>query len=543
MAVRLFSRNTVRLLAFIAGIFLSQLNGYAKTQVESKPETEEKPEAVRPDTSTAVPASADTNFDAVANSVVKIFSTTRYPDLFKPWTKASPTTVSGSGVVIEGKRILSNAHVVLYASRVEIQANQSGDRISATVEAIAPGIDLAVLKLDDESFFDTHPPLPRAKMLPEIKDATMVYGYPEGGTSLSITKGIVSRIEFAPFNYPVSGLRIQIDAAINPGNSGGPAIVGDKMIGLAFSRLVLAQNIGYIIPSEEIDLFLNDIADGHYDGKPSMLDSFQTLENPALRAFLKLDKSVDGILVHRPASSDASYPLKEWDLVTKIGTMPIDDEGMVKLGPNLRVYFTYFVQKIAKDGKVPLTILRKNKEMHIELPVSSKHPLLLRDLGDSYPPYFIYGPMVFSAATKQMVETFSALTTASARISVWLNAIGSPLPGSIGKKSPSDGEELVVVPAPFFPHKLSKGYTDPAFQVVKTVNGIHVKSLGHLVQILRDSKDEFITIEFDNRFGETMVFPREEMQAATDDILSDNGIRSQGSPDMMAIWNATAEGK
>src|ERR1700759_2476917 len=69
----------------------------------------------------AVPASADANFDTVANSVVKIFSTVRYPDVFKPWTKDAPSSITGSGVVIEGKRILSNAHVVEYASQVQIQ--------------------------------------------------------------------------------------------------------------------------------------------------------------------------------------------------------------------------------------------------------------------------------------------------------------------------------------------------------------------------------------------------------------------------------------
>src|SRR6185437_10322442 len=126
------------------------------------------------------------------------------------------------------------------------------------------------------------------------------------------TKGIVSRIEFASYNYPVSGLRIQIDAAINPGNSGGPAVVGDKIIGLAFSRLTEADNIGYIIPSEEIDLFLQDIADGHYDGKPRLFDDFQSLENPALRKFLKLDKSVQGVIVNKPDTTD-SNELKEWD--------------------------------------------------------------------------------------------------------------------------------------------------------------------------------------------------------------------------------------
>ncbi len=221
----------------------------------------------------------------VENSVVKVFATARYPDFFKPWTKQAPSEATGSGVVIDGKRILTNAHVVLYASQVQIQANQAGDKISATVEACAPGIDLAVLKLEDESFFDTHPALARASTLPEIRDTVMTYGYPVGGSSLSITKGIVSRIEFSLYNYSVSGLRIQIDAAINSGNSGGPAVVDDKMIGLAYSHLGGAEKVGYIIPCEEIELFLKDMADGHYDGKPAIFDHFQTLENPALRAF------------------------------------------------------------------------------------------------------------------------------------------------------------------------------------------------------------------------------------------------------------------
>src|ERR1700675_4080346 len=210
---------------------------------------------------------------ALENSVVKIFSTMRSPDPFKPWTKQAPSEVTASGVVIEGKRILTNAHVVLYATQVQMQANAAGDKVPATVVAVAPGIDLAVLQLDDASFFDTHPPVARASKLPQIKDAVLAYGFPTGGNSLSITKGIVSRIEFVAYNYPVSGLRIQVDAAINPGNSGGPAIAGDKMIGLAFSKLMGdTQNIGYIIPNEEVELFLKDIADGRYDGKPAMYD-------------------------------------------------------------------------------------------------------------------------------------------------------------------------------------------------------------------------------------------------------------------------------
>jgi S1-C subfamily serine protease len=474
---------------------------------------------------------------AIENSVVKVFATMRYPDPFKPWTKQAPSEVTASGVVIEGKRILTNAHVVLYATQVQIQANAAGDKVAATVVAVAPGIDLAVLQLDDASFFDTHPPVARASKLPQIKDAVLAYGFPTGGTSLSITKGIVSRIEFVSYNYPVSGLRIQVDAAINPGNSGGPAIAGDKMIGLAFSKLGGdSQNIGYIIPNEEVDLFLKNIADGRYHGKPAMYDELQTLENPALREYLKLDKTVEGMVVHRPYKSDASYPLKEWDVLTRIGDTPIDNQGMVKLGKDLRVNFAYLIQRTASNGNVPMTIVRAGKSVQIQLPVSAQHPTLVTDLHGDYPSYFIYGPLVFSTATWQLVSSFEN----NAGLMRILGAVKSPLITRALDAPDAETEELVVISSPFFPHKLANGYSNPAGSVVYSVNGTHVRSLAHLVAVLRDLKDPFVTIEFDQKGNEALVFSRPAMLAATDDILTDNGVRAQGSANMMAVWQDKA---
>src|SRR5262245_39835456 len=161
----------------------------------------------------------------IRDSVVKITATMRQPDLTRPWTKHSPSEASGTGVVIEGKRILTNAHVVTYASQLFVESNQSSDKLPARVEAVSPGIDLAVLRLEDESFFDKRTPMARTEALPEVKETVLVYGYPQGGSTLSITKGIVSRIEFTGYGEGVSGVRVQIDAAINPGNSGGPALV------------------------------------------------------------------------------------------------------------------------------------------------------------------------------------------------------------------------------------------------------------------------------------------------------------------------------
>jgi S1-C subfamily serine protease len=485
----------------------------------------------------AVAADADADSEqesVIRESVVKISSTMRLPDMFRPWTKQSPREVSGTGVVIEGKRILTNAHVVLYASQLFVEAHDSSDKLVASVEAFSTGMDLAVLKLEDESFFDKRPPLVRTAELPQVKDSVLVYGYPAGGSSQSVTKGIVSRIEFAPYNEHTAGLRIQVDAAINPGNSGGPALVDNKLIGLIFSRLNQSDNIGYIIPSEEIDLFLKDVADGTYDGKPAMHDILQTLENDALRAKLGLDRKTSGMVVHRPDRDEASYPLKEWDLVTRIGSHEVDNVGMVKVRDNLRLRFQYLVQKLAHDGKVPMTVIRDGKPLEVELPVSNHHDLLIESLHGRYPPYFVFGPLVFSPVTTEFLSGFNRMGD---RFFTAFSLIGSPIATRRGDQPRFAGEQLVVVSSPMFPHRLGKGYSNPFTKVIKEVNGVPVRNLRHFVEVLRDAKDKYVTISFDDRASETIVFNREEALRATDEILTDNGVRQQASEELMGVWN------
>ena len=75
----------------------------------------------------AAPADEPVSREA-ENAVVKVFATVRYPTPFTPWTKQAPRDI-GSGVVIEGDRILTNAHVVLYASDIQVQATETGDKV------------------------------------------------------------------------------------------------------------------------------------------------------------------------------------------------------------------------------------------------------------------------------------------------------------------------------------------------------------------------------------------------------------------------------
>ena len=477
--------------------------------------------------------------DDIRDLVVKIHAIHHSPDLLRPWTRVSPQQVKGSGVVIDGKRILTNAHVVKYASQIYVQPNQSAAQIPARVEAITPGMDLAVLKLDDESFFDKRGSLPFAQELPRVKDTINVYGYPTGGTELSVTQGIVSRIEYTDYYYQASGLRIQVDAALNFGNSGGPAVSDGKLVGLVFSLIQNAQNIGYLIPVEEIQLFLNDITDGVYDGKPQVFDLVQTVENEALRKRLGLPKNVNGVMIAQPYSNDSNYPLQEWDVVTKIGDMPIDSDGKVAVRYDLRLSSSYLVQKYAKNGLLPLTIYRDGRLSEINLPVRNQRDLVIPYLMDKTPRFFIFGPFVFSQTTQDYLERMGNQRPPS------MGRRPSPLVTRRFDKPTFESEELVIVASPLFPHRITRGYDDPNRAVLSEVNGVPVKNLRHLVEILRDNRDEQISFKFASSgvlTHETMVFNRADLTDATVKILEENGIRYPYSQDLRAVWETPMQG-
>ena len=59
-----------------------------------------------------------------------------------------------------------------------------------------------------------------------------------------------------------------------------------------------------------------------------------------------------------------------------------------------------------------------------------------------------------------------------------------------------------------------------------------------MVELLRDSKEKYTTISFDDRASETIVFDHKEALNATEEVLSDNSIRQRASDDLAAIWAA-----
>jgi len=460
---------------------------------------------------------------------VKIFSTIRRPDLLRPWTKTPPSEATGTGFVIVGERILTNAHVVANASQIFVQPPRSSDKLRAEVVSIAPGIDLAVLAIsrerDREKFFADHPALPLSGDLPEAGELVKVFGYPMGGEQLSVTEGVVSRVEYSAYYNEAAGVRIQVDAALNPGNSGGPALVGDRVVGVVFSRIPEGENIGFVIPTEEVERFLDDVADGHYEGPPRNLDSFQTLENPALRQKLGVDETVHGLVVNEPFGEDS--PLRRWDILVRVGDYDVDNAGLVTLRQDLRLAWQALVPRLARDGVVPGVVVRGGERVAVDLRVQTSENSVMEFLADAEPDYFIYGPLVFTPA---YIEHFRALNTG------FLALKESPIAERIGDPRAFEGEQLVVVPGSLLPHPVSKGYEISYFPTLKSVNGVSIRSLAHLVETLRDLDDDFVTFEFFDNTQELLVFDRIEIEESTEQILEDNSIRRRMSPALVPIW-------
>jgi S1-C subfamily serine protease len=269
----------------------------------------------------------------VYRSVLRIEVATQIPDYETPWNSGRFSGGIGTGFIIGKNKILTNAHVVSNGRRILITVYGSPVKYPAKIEFIAHDCDLALLSVEDFKDFESFPAFQFGNV-PQLESQVRVIGYPVGGERLSVTRGVVSRIDFQPYSHSRadSHLVVQIDAAINPGNSGGPVLQDDKVVGVAFQGLRQADNTGYIIPTPVVRRFLKDIEDGKYDSYADLGFSEFPLHNPAMRKALGLPDDGKGVLVTNvipTSSSDGT--LQAGDVVISLDGKPVDSAGMVTI--------------------------------------------------------------------------------------------------------------------------------------------------------------------------------------------------------------------
>lgn len=458
---------------------------------------------------------------SVKEAIVKIYTVYNEPSYYEPWQMIGQERRTGSGSIISGNRILTNAHVVGDHTFIQVRRTGMAKRYQARVESVAHECDLAIIKIMDESFFSGIKPLDFGE-LPEVRDKVVVYGFPIGGDELSITEGIVSRVEHQKYVHSKAYLlTCQIDAAINPGNSGGPVIKDDKIVGVA-SQVGRGENIGYMVPVPVIQHFLKDIEDGKYDGIPGLGISWQKMESPDLRKKYNLSEDQTGILVIKIyPGSPAKEKLKNDDIILAIDGVSIENNGTVEFRKNERTQFAYLIQKKYIGDSLSFKILRNGgfKDIEIILTKSTNFwRLVPHDLYDSPPVYYILGGLVFEPLTVNFLKEWGGS---------WWNRAPKNLVNYYYYGEPLEDRRQVIVLTKVLAHELNAGYHDLMYNVITEVNGMKISTIRDLVQAFENHTGKYHTIIDEN--GYRLVLDKEKVDAGSEEILKTYKIDSAQS--------------
>ena len=456
---------------------------------------------------------------SIDSSIVKIYTVSKATNYLEPWN-SSVQRSSGSGSIISGNRILTNAHVIANETFIEVKKYGDTKRYQAEVIFVSHDTDLALLEVKDEDFFKDTTPLSFGT-LPKMQDKVTVYGYPMGGHTISISTGIVSRIEHNRYVHSgKSFLSIQIDAAINPGNSGGPALSNGKIVGVVMQGISFSQNIGYMVPVDIIQHFLKDVSDKKLDGFPKLGIMTDKIENPSLKEYYHLAEDAGGVLVvdivHNSVLKEV---LKKEDIITAIDGHKIESDGTVEFRPHQYTHFKYFIDLHQYGDEVSLDVLRDGKKLalKVKLPeTSSKEKSTYSQLEyDKMPTYFMLGGYVFSPITQNL-----------------LNSSNSPVLSLryAATKFPKKEKQDLVVLLKVLASSHTRGDYGLSMWQIEKVNDKKFKNFQEFYHLVMDSKEKFVVLEDED--GAKVVINKKEALDAESGLLKRYSIKANKSDDL-----------
>ncbi|MBN2313957.1 MAG: trypsin-like peptidase domain-containing protein [Sedimentisphaerales bacterium] len=434
-------------------------------------------------------------------SVVLIRSVRQDFDYVAPWKMDHMSRSSGSGLIIAGNKILTNAHNVSNCRYVELAKENLAKRFPARILYIGHDCDLALLTVDDASFFEETAALELAG-IPHVNSTVSTYGFPVGGDRISVTEGIVSRIETDTYSHSASDrhLVIQTDAAINPGNSGGPVIQDGRVVGVAFQGLREADNIGYLIPTTVIQHFLKDIEDGTYDGFGAMGTMFYPgLHNMSYRDYLQVPPNEDGVVIIATLMhSSIESILQAGDVITRIDDYNVDNDGMIQIH-GLRLPLSEAVDSKQIGESVQLTFYRQGERMTVSATIALNKPIFDRERQfDRPPPYVCFAGLVFTPAGRNLLETWGPKWPE--KVPFTLRYLYSH---SMQLNTDRQRREYVALSA-IMSDEVNAYAQDFKNLVVESINDITINSLEDVHNAFKETTARFYTIKF---MGSNRILP------------------------------------
>ena len=455
----------------------------------------------------------------VERSVIQITVFAQLPRWDVPWQFGNVQRWNGTGFLIKGKKIMTNAHVANWAKQILLKRLGDPRPYLAKVAFVGPDCDLALLEVEDERFYEGLVPLEIGD-LPEVRSTVVTYGYPAGGEQISYTRGVVSRVELQPYVNigNRSLLAVQTDAAINPGNSGGPVIQDDKVVGVAFQGQPGLENAGFFIPPNVMKHFLKDIEDGKYHGFPQAGIKLTETFNPAMRASLKLPDEDKGARIDAIVPDSTKELLKVDDVILKVGDYPVTSDGMITFRGNI-VNMGMAVGEYQHGEKVPMVIWRDGQEMTIELPAY----VLTDDLstGNQYtlPRYFVYGGMVFTPLSRDYLNTLGR---------TWMESISQDIMAELFYRRDMEPEKKRSEPimlADVLTHPVNANFEVKGRVMVDKINGIRIDRLEDVIRAFESNQGAQHMLEF-SPMNHLEGLDRALAEQANPEILKQFGIPS-----------------
>jgi S1-C subfamily serine protease len=459
--------------------------------------------------------------------VIRVYSTSQDPDYDSPWQSQSPTSGTGSGVVIDDGLVLTGAHVVANATFIQVQKLSDPDKVVARVKAICHDADLALLEIEDPQFTKDIG-LPVIGELCDLQDEVSVVGFPIGGDEISITEGVVSRVEVQQYDHSQRHLlAATVDAAINEGNSGGPVFKDGKIVGIAFQKLSDADNIGEMVPAPLIHRFLEAVKTGRSVEMPSLGIVSQNLENRVLRKQVGLSKKDTGVLVSAVEwGSATSGVLKPGDALLKVAGYSIANNGTIRFQDRYRTLFDAALTTHFIGDRVRITYLRDGERHKTEITLGPMRPLVPRSQYDRAPTYYLFGGLVFQKLTRDFLATWDE----------WWDKAPNELLSAYYTGIRNEEQHEMVVLSRVFADELTVGYEHYDTQLLKSVNGQTPRDMRHLVQLVENARG---VISFETARRARIDIDSDEARAALTRIMRRYRIPRDRSDDLVGAGHQT----
>ena len=451
--------------------------------------------------------------------VVRVFATSQDPDFDGPWQARTPSNSTGSAVVIGDGLLLTGAHVVANATFLQIQKLSHPDKAIARVKAVSHDCDLALLEVVEPTDFLSDIEPAEVGEMPRLRDEVAVVGYPVGGEEISITEGVVSRIEVQRYSHSQRHLlAVTVDAAINAGNSGGPVFGGGKVVGIAFQKLTGVDNIGEMVPPPIIRAFLDGVEQGKRPEIPALGIVTQNLENPLLRGQLGLGDNERGVVVlHVDHGGSADGVLEPRDVIMAVDGLAIANNGTVQYMGRYRTRYDVVLGYRYIGDRVKLDIKRKGRSKTVELELTRWLPLVPRSRYDLPPQYFVYGGLVFQTLTRDYLTTWDK----------WWNKAPKEFLNYyyLGVRS-ADQHEVVIL-TQILADEINVGYAHLYNEAVATLNGKKPLDMVDFVDTLSNAHG---VVEIVTTSGGMIVLDADEVRKATARILARYHIPRDRTP-------------